>query len=475
MGTRPGDWEGRWRPDLLVRIAYVLFVLATCWLVIHWLQGSINNYLPKDWSRAHEYDGLEDWLAARFYLAGKNPYTPASLAQLNRIGLGHPPTTGFWFIPLGYLTKAIVAEVVDLTTWFLLVVHLYLCARAVKVPAPIAVTALIFAWVFTTDGLSMHWHAIQLSEQIAFLLVLGWLYLRAGREVPAGIALGLAATLKLFPGVLILFLLLARRYRAFVIAGAVYVGVAAFMTATYGFSAWPLFLEEQSGISHVWVGSIRNASLHGIVLRLLSPICVASVLGSTRGAVISAFGGVLLLALGVRVSYQTVKRARYENPRLIDLPFAMFTLLAVFVNPWIWEHYSVLLIQPTFVLVAAVLRTFSRSLRGWLDQALPGRGVIQDGSVLLLVLGAVAVSAFTLRLNIFAKMALEDIWRHQPSPWYHRQLHLMEILNWLPWVTMVIVSLFTAWYLAPGRGQAAHAVAPPAGHPAPPVAAPQMS
>jgi len=39
--------------------------------------------------------------------------------------------------------------------------------------------------------------------------------LRRGQEIPAGLALGMAATIKLFPGVLMLFLLIAGRYRSF--------------------------------------------------------------------------------------------------------------------------------------------------------------------------------------------------------------------------------------------------------------------
>ena len=464
MDTKQHGMRGRWRPDLLSCLAYAVLLAATCWLAIHWIRGSLHFYLPKDWSQAHEFDGLEDWLATRFYLQGKNPYTHDSLAELKRIGLGHPPTTGFWFIPFGHLEKAIVAEVFNLVTWFLLLVHLYLCARVVKLPAPAAVAALIFAWMFTTDGMTMHWHAIQVSEQIAFLLVLSWFYLRRGQEIPAGLALGMAATIKLFPGVLMLFLLFARRYRAFVAAATAYVAVALFMTATYGWSAWPLFLQQQGVISRIWVGSVRNASLQGIVLRLKTPICQANSMGDAGTAVVAGIISVLLLALTARLTYRIVKRARHDDPRLIDVPFAAFTAVAVFVNPWIWEHYYMMLIQPAFVLAAAALKIFRRTLRGWLDETdVPLRAVVRDGLLLLLVLAGLAAIVTALRMNVYATRLTEELWRAHPVPWVHWHLHGAEITNSLPWVVMIVLSLTMAGYCSRvGSGRPSTGAAPAA-------------
>lgn len=461
--------RGRLRPDLLPRFFYVVFLIVASWQALHWIQQDIHRYLPKDWSNAHEYDGLEDWLASRFYVAGRNPYSPESLAELKRIGLGHPPTTTFWFIPFGHLEKPIVAEVIDLSTMFLLLVHIYLCARVVRLPAPIASTALIFAWLFTTDGLAMHWHLIQVSEQLAFLLVMSWYFLRRGRELPAGITLGMAATIKLFPGVLMLFLLMARRHRAFVAAAAVYLGVALFMTATYGFAVWPMSFAQQSVIAKIWVGSVCNASLQAIVLRLRTPLCVGGG-GDSTTTVIAVVVGILLLALATRLTYRIVKRARFEDPRLIDVPYAVFTVLAVFLNPWIWEHYDLLLIQPVFVLAATAVTIFRRSLRDWMDEgATTTRTLVRDSLLTLLVLGGIAASAAALGTSIYAKRRLEELWRgvpKNPTPWVHLHLHIAEILNYLPWVTMVVISLvMAAWYGAWVRSRSAAALISPAGEP----------
>jgi hypothetical protein len=442
---------GRLRPDLLPRVLYVVFLLAVCWQTMHWLRRDVHRYLPKDWTQAHEYDGLEDWFAAKYYTEGKNPYAPESLAELKRIGLGHPPTTSFWFTPFTRMEKSVVAEIFDLGGLLLLLVEIYLCARVVKLPAPVASSVFLFAWMLTTDAMSLHWHLIQVSTHLAFLLFLCWYCLRRGQEIPAGLALGMAATIKLFPGVLMLFLLMARRYRAFAAAAGFYIAVALFMTATYGWAAWPMSVQQQKVIADIWIGSTCNASLQGIVLHTKMPLCVANPPSDPTAAMIGTIIGLVLLAVAAKLTYGLVKRARYEDPRLIDVPYSLFTVVAVFLNPWIWEHYYVMLIQPAFVLAASALTIFRSSLRGWLDEAgVTRRRLIRDSVLAFVVLAGVTISALAQNTNIYSKRRLEELWRgepHHPTPWVHMQMHIAELLNYLPWVTMVIVSFMVAvWY-----------------------------
>ncbi len=439
---------GRLRPDLLPRLFYAFFLFVVCWQTVHWTKRDIHRYLPKDWTQAHEYDGFEDWLAARYYVDGKNPYAPESLAELKRIGLGHPPTTSFWFIPFARMEKVVAAELFDVCGMILLLVAVYLCAREVGLPAPLTSTIFLYAWMLTTDGLSLHWHLLQVTTYIAFLLSVCWICLRRGREIPAGIALGIAATIKLFPGVLILFLLLARRYRAFVVASAVYGAVALIVTATYGWAVWPQFFHQQHIIAEIWIGSICNASLQGIVLHFKTPMCVASPAGdSTVATVVSAIG-IVLLGVAAKLTYPLIKRARYEDPRLIDVPFSLFTVAGVFLNPWIWEHYYLLLIQPAFALGAAALTLYRRTLRDWLDEAgTTKRRMIRDTVLVFVVLGGIAITALAQNTNIYSKKRLEEMWRGEPrhpTPWVHLHMHYTEFMNCLPWVTMLILSFVMA-------------------------------
>ncbi len=441
--------RGRLRPDSLARIAYVAFIACAGVLVLRWLLQALPNYIPKDWSLAHEYDGLQDWLVARFHLEGRNPYTAESLAIIKHGAIGHPPTTAFWFLPLALLEKSIAAEVINWSTFLFLLLQIYLCARELKYPAPVVVTTLVFGWMLTTDGMTMHWHAVQLSEQIAFPLTICWVCLRRRKDVPAGIALGIAATLKLFPGVLMLMLLFTRRFRAFLASVGAYLVVAAVMTATCGFKCWPLYIAQQDVLTRSWMGSVRNASLHGIILRATSPICVSDVFPNRLATVLGTIAGLVLLGFAALLARRALRHTRDVDPRSIDLPFALFSTVAVFVNPWIWEHYHVFLIQPAFVLLAVFVAAFRSALRAWLDEQLAHGAFVRRAVLLAFAIGGLFAVVCLFGTNIYAKMQLEGLWRRNPLPWYHRQLHLMEIVGWLPWVIMIVLCMLAAWYLSP--------------------------
>ncbi|MEI9937230.1 MAG: glycosyltransferase 87 family protein [Pseudomonadota bacterium] len=444
MDTDRSRWHGRIQPQLWGRLAYLAFWAAAIFLALRWCDQAIPRYLPKDWSSAHEFDGLVDWKAARLYLAGGSPFSPAGLAELHVASFGHPPTTPFWFIPLARFDKPIAAELIDLCSWFMLVVHLYICASAVKFPAPAALTVLLFSWALTTEGFVMHWHAIQLSEQIAFPIVVCWAYLRRAKQMPAGLSLGIAATFKLFPGVLMVFLLFARRFRAFFAASAVFVCIAAAMTKTFGIECWKLFLMQQGPVSREWMGSVRNGSLHGIVLRLFFPICKAESYPTATTSYVATAISILLLVLAGLVARRNVRLAREQDPRNIDQPYALFTVVAVFVNPWIWEHYWVFMIQPAFVVGSEFWRLFRATWAAWLEERVSS-STLAVASIWLLFAGlGLGAVVKLLGTQDIRTERLRELWFATKSPWAHRQMHMHEIFNWLPWVIMISLCMLCA-------------------------------
>jgi len=442
MDAEPRWFEGRLRPGTLQRLLHVVFVICAVALALSWAKAALPRYLPKDWSKAHEYDALQDWLGARMYVTGESPYTKHGLSKLHTVAFGHPPTAPFLLIPMARFDKALAAEMMDLALWLLLAIHLYVCARAVKFPSPAALTVLLFGWALTTEGLVNHWHAIQSSEYIAAGIVFCWIYLRRGRQVPAGIALGLAATFKLFPGVLFLLLLVARRFRAFAAASLTYLGIAAFMSATYGFDAWKLFLTQQGPVADVWVGSVRNASLHGIVVRLLTPVCQGDPHPSAKANYIAAGAALTLLVLSSLLSLKALKRAREQDPRAIDVPYALFTVLSVFINPWVWEHYWVLLIQPAFVVASGLYGPLRDAFRGWLDESTSSRALVSNAAAFGFGAACIGATAKLIGSQDVRTERLLDLWRSTKSDWSHRQMHLYEVFNCLPWIIMLVACMF---------------------------------
>ncbi|HVW24563.1 MAG TPA: glycosyltransferase family 87 protein [Polyangiaceae bacterium] len=449
MGAEAHPLAGRLKPGTVQRVLHLAFVLVALVLAVRWARAALPRYLPKDWAMAHVLDALEDWGAARLYLDGVNPYSKAGAEALHTVAFGHPPTALLWVLPLAPLEKPIAAELMSLSTWFLLALGLYICARELRFPSPIALSILLFGWALTTEGLLVHFHAIQSSEQIAFALVVAWVYLRRGREVPAGIALAVAATFKLFPGVLFLVLLLARRFRAFVVACLGFGLAVAVVTVRFGVGLWKEFLVQQEPIAKLWMGHVRNQSLTGAIMRLLQPLCVAPPVPTPKANFIATAIALVLLALAAFASRRALRRARTEDPRAIDVPFALFSTIAVFINPWIWEHYWVLLIQPAFVVTGTLYARLRDTFQDWLDETASHRA---------LALAALPSAVGVAGIGLIAKLVemqgvhVEHFWDEYATTkndWAHHQVHLYEVVGTAPWVLMILLCFMAAPFVGP--------------------------
>lgn len=182
----------------------------------------------------------------------------------------------------------------------------------------------------------------QVSVLIASGLVLGWAELRRGRDMRAGVAVGAAAVLKLYP-LLILVLLAVRRHKACAAAiGIVAVGLGVVaIVADPG--AWTAYAASARVIIVAFATAPYNLSLLARLHALLPERLVLSAYPVVAGVALSA----TLLALrrtgGSRDAIQT-----------IDLEFAAFMTLALLLSPVAWHHYVVMLALPiVFVAIAA--------------------------------------------------------------------------------------------------------------------------
>ena len=435
---------------------------ASAWVVFLWFSGTlIIDGLLKifqfNWASSGWGDCRVDWGAARLFLEHKSPYSEEGLATMNlqQYGFGHPPTTSFWFIPFAKVGYPVMAEMVAIATLIALLFHLVICAYELRLPAKLGFVLLGFGAALQTTWMVDHLYIVQVSEIIAFLFVLAWYFLRRDREIEAGITLGAACTLKLFPGVLVLFLLLTRRFRGVVAASVTYIVVALFMTTGFGWRAWKDFFHQQGPMANYWIGHCRNASLNGIIVRLFRPLCerpaddaqVLDIIGELRkmpslppipGARWGMIASVLLLAFCWWISRRDAFRTA-----TVDVPYMLFGTVAVFVNPWIWEHYAAFLIAPVFILTSAALDRFNE-LKRLLRDALRPRRTVKRAFVELVVLSAGAIALATLLwTNGYLNRHLYDqYWANRnafqiESPSLHLRMHLYEVLNWLPWVVAI--------------------------------------
>lgn len=372
----------------------------------------------------HEYpwDGFVDWTIAQSFWAGEDPYDPAVMLRRNLSrfgGVGHPPTTAFWFLPLANLPLNGMSFVVGVASLALLFAQLFIICRELDLPKPLLLASTWYALTVASPWFFWHISLAQVSVPIAFCLVVAWACLRRHKDVWAGAALGCAATFKFFPGVLVLYLAVSGRRRAFFSSITMFGIVALIMTARLGPRAWFQFFEQQGEISRQWIGHIRNRSFHGILLRMLSD--ESSTVVTPTAIVLLVTSAIALLALGSALYF--VRRNR--NAASFDLTFAFFCCVSVFFNVWVWEHYYALLLLPAAIVAVECLRA---------DPALsvPARRLVL---LLLFALFAGVEAVGVERLSVLsgrmaALTALEQI-----------ELHLRALANFVPWPACAIFAL----------------------------------
>ncbi|MEU1480288.1 glycosyltransferase 87 family protein [Streptomyces sp. NPDC005760] len=169
---------------------------------------------------------------------------------------------------------------------------------------------------------------------LALVLVDAWL-LATGRERRAGIAIGLAAAVKLTPVLFIGLLLVARRRRAAAVATVVALaatGLAAVVAPDASRFYWTDALWDTSRVGRL--DYVSNQSLQGILARL----------GETDRAV---WAVAVLLTLGV----WAVRARRAAAAGDWAAAFALTGLTACLVSPITWVHHLVWLLPSFAVLV----------------------------------------------------------------------------------------------------------------------------
>jgi hypothetical protein len=353
--------------------------------------------------KQYPWDGKVDWIAARAFWDGRNPYSHEELMKVKLDGLGHPPTTSFWFLPFARWEMMQISPLVGHFVVFALLLMLLMLAYELRWPIAPLTAMLLFTLTLSSSWMYYHLYLVQVSGFIAFIYFLAWYLLRRGEDLFAGLLLGLACTFKLFPGLMVLMLLLGRRWRAVIAASCAYLCVFIVMTARFGVEAWPQYVATEKIITNYWIGNFHNASVYGIALRLLVPACKGAIVSQPEGTAISLAISAVLLALSFRLSWRSIQEGRW------DLPFALFATLSVFMNPFTFEHYFVLEVFPA-ALAATALYHARRTGMSWRDFSVAAT----------LLAGVVAMLAIPFRLK-------DDVsWKT-----HHMFRHFLEVTNWM--------------------------------------------
>jgi alpha-1,2-mannosyltransferase len=243
-------------------------------------------------------------------------------------------------------------------------------------------TLLVTGLVFWTEPVQRELYLGQVELALMGLVV--WDMCQPDRRRWKGAAIGIAAGIKLVPGLFIVYLLLTRRFRqALVAAGAFLVTVAiGFIALPHPSVTWWLRGNFWQAGRTGFVGDQQNQSLRGILTRLVGS--VAS--GQAPWLVAFVLAGAAGLAAAVVL---------YNSRR----PFAgvmACALTALLISPISWDHHWVWIAPGVAVLIdagARAARGASRDAAGGRGAA-GGSGVVRGAAVLWLGLAGLVLVAY---------------------------------------------------------------------------------
>jgi hypothetical protein len=312
-----------------VSIVVALLIVGALW--------SLTADGPGDFRADEVADSTADWLVTRAALDGADPYSdvrdlaeasPTSYVVFRGKSMGdgafvHPRPPGALLLqtPIVLLDPRLLHAVMAMTITGALGVMLIVSQRLTNAPlwaVYLGIVALVVARP-TAVGVVF---GVQ-SGVIALLVLGGWMLNRGSDSALGGAAVGLAATLKLFPALLFLVLVRYRRYRA--------AGSLVMVTLTLNLTGMWLFDIDLSDVRRgldeavtTWLPFNANASI-GAALDWFGM--------ATATAASTSWPLAAALAVGVVL-------ARPHE----DLAYAMVLVLALLGSPLSWEHYDIALI-----------------------------------------------------------------------------------------------------------------------------------
>lgn len=321
----------------------------------------INNY------RNVSSDFVVDYIAANSLWIGGSVYGE-DIKKLEDKMLGfhgpptiHPPFNAVLFLPLSFLNYKTAFVVLDIVSIILLLLINQLVVKGIELNKE---------WFLNLTCFSLYWYPVfyclgtgQSSMIIAACIIGGWFCLRLKKEYIAGFLFAIATLMKLFPGLILLYLLMSENWRAF-FATVFFIVLGLSVTTivvglddmqTYSNIIIGRFLNEMSGF-------VLNHSLNGMITRLFGERT-----GWTEPLIqLPRIKSLLVILLNSTILTYTIMKMRRMTVKqeLVDHAFGLTIVAMLLLSPITWGHIFTILILPISLLLREYIRDPSpRKLR----------------------------------------------------------------------------------------------------------------
>jgi hypothetical protein len=313
-------------------------------------------------------DFVQEWASARNFRAGRPIYEPQESSLAYHMGYVrrpnhfflernlHPPTSVLLAIPLARLSYYDAFFAWNLLSLLPLGASLFLTARALAIRLTPWSALPIYTLLLVCNPLHQQLLQGQLNLVLLFLIVGVWSADRTDRLVLAGLLLGAATTIKLYPAFLFLYFILQHRWRAVAAGAASIVALAIVTAAVVGIESYRDYLLNVMPTLGPWRSSWPNVSIPGFWTKLFNPDGnVGMTVPLVRSPAVAVAGTWISCALVVAATVAAVLRARSRSER--DWAFATCITAMLLVTPIVWDHYFLLLLLPVALLWTGLPRS----------------------------------------------------------------------------------------------------------------------
>ena len=351
----------------VVGTGLLVLLVASSAGIIPWRDAVGGAFRPPDFA--------QDIAAGRILDSNGDPYA-ANFAAIHAQVLGiafadgypylpHPPLVvvlSWPFARMMFGTAALCWFAGSLACAFVLAIVLSGLARSrtgFSLP-PLPEALLCFGALLLWPPVLYNLEKGQFSILLAMLIALAWVWLSQRGCRAAGVCIGLAAALKLFPALLGVYLAIRHRRSAmwFVIAAA----AATMLPLLWlGWRAVPEFIAQTSGNLSYWeTWPAVTYSIRGLAARVLigSDWAVAAMHAPNAVTATVLLSSAVLVAIAV---HTTLRHDTTQDSD--DLVFAMWSVLLLPLNPLAMGHNGVLLALPIVLIGRALATNPSTSLR----------------------------------------------------------------------------------------------------------------
>ncbi len=215
---------------------------------------------------------------------------------------------------------------------------------------PIAFFVVIAVWV-ASQPFQYAVYLMQTHVLLIFLAIAGLVLAERGRWIEAGAFVACAAAVKITPGLLVIYWLMTKRWKA-ALSTVLWSGLLWFLTiAAVGHHLTDVYLADLHRTSRILIVPMNNQSFAAwLMARHFAPDEVFDVKEFALPTAVRLASSGLMLAftlLGGYIDRQRMRQAFQQVPIGAMMALVAATVFA----PIAWTHYSVILVMPLMVLI----------------------------------------------------------------------------------------------------------------------------